>query len=277
MADIEPTVHTVTSPAGGRIGYRKLGEGPAIVIIHGSLDEGSQWLPVAELLASDFTLYLVDSRGRGLSDDFPDDYGPGTIVDDHRAVLAAAGDGAVLFGHSYGATAVLLTAAAGAPELAGVIAYEPPLPLDGPVAGDELRIYEETLRSGDPDGALARGFLTLVGGSPDDLAMLRETPVWAEMVAIAPTWIPELRLIDGLPESTEPFTAIRVPLLALRGGRSGERLRANTARIAEAVPLGELIEIPHIEHSGHLTDPADIAEAVRSWYARTIRPQAGGS
>lgn len=267
MTDMsDPVITHVDSIAGGKIGVRTLGNGPGLIVIHGSLDEGSQWIPFAEALAARFTVHLVDSRGRGLSDDFPADYGPATIVADHRAVLKLAGDGAVLFGHSFGATSVLQTAVAEAPELAGVVLYEPPLPLGGPYSGEEIDHYASSLERGDVDGALSRAFVTLVGGTEEDLALLRETPVWPEMLAVAPTWLPELRLVDSLPFDTDAFHAINVPVLGIRGGRSGDRLRGTTEAAVAAVPHGTLVDIPHIEHSGHLTDPADLAQAVLHWY-----------
>ena len=267
MTDIsDPVISFVNSDVGGKIGVRTLGHGPALVIVHGSLDDGSMWLPFAQLLADHFTVHLVDSRGRGLSEDFPSDYSPATIVADHRAVLRFAGAGAVLFGHSFGATSVLQTAVAEAPEIAGVVVYEPPLPLGGPYSGDEIEHYARSLQRGDIDGALSRAFVTLVGGTEDDLVMLRTTPVWPDMLAVAPTWLPELRLIDSLPSDTNAFHAIDVPVLGIRGGRSGDRLRQSTESAISAIPNGTLAEIPHIEHSGHLTHPADLARAGVDWH-----------
>ena len=42
----------VRSADGTRIGFRRLGRGPAVVFVHGSVSTHTDWMPVAELLAN---------------------------------------------------------------------------------------------------------------------------------------------------------------------------------------------------------------------------------
>lgn len=63
------TNRTIESADGTAIGYRKLGSGSPIVLVHGSISTGEQWLPVAGHLANSHTVYIMDRRGRGLSGD----------------------------------------------------------------------------------------------------------------------------------------------------------------------------------------------------------------
>ena len=65
--EAQHTEETVPSKDGTPIGFTKLGTGPAIVFVHGSLSTGAQLLPVANRLAERFTCYLMDRRGRGKS------------------------------------------------------------------------------------------------------------------------------------------------------------------------------------------------------------------
>src|SRR5690349_16361177 len=59
------TLQTVTSADGTTIAYEKLGSGPAVVLVcGGSVDRGSN-AGLAQVLASDFTVYNYDRRGRG--------------------------------------------------------------------------------------------------------------------------------------------------------------------------------------------------------------------
>ena len=55
---------SAVSADGTTIGYRQLGRGPGIVVVHGSRSAGYYHLPLAEALADVFTLYLLDRRGR---------------------------------------------------------------------------------------------------------------------------------------------------------------------------------------------------------------------
>src|SRR5690606_30206164 len=94
---------------GTRIGYLRLGEGPGLVFSHGSLTTGDDWLPVASRLADRFTCYVMSRRGRGRSAAGPA-HSLERECEDIAAVLAEAGPGAYLLGHSYGAICALETA-----------------------------------------------------------------------------------------------------------------------------------------------------------------------
>jgi pimeloyl-ACP methyl ester carboxylesterase len=59
------SIHTVESADGTVIGYRKLGSGSPIVLVHGSISTGEQWLAVAEQLADANTVYIMDRRAAG--------------------------------------------------------------------------------------------------------------------------------------------------------------------------------------------------------------------
>jgi esterase len=47
--------------------FSKIGEGPALVILHGLYGQGDNWLNIAHMLANKFTVYLVDQRNHGQS------------------------------------------------------------------------------------------------------------------------------------------------------------------------------------------------------------------
>lgn len=48
-----------------KLNYKKLGEGPALIILHGLFGSADNWLSIARELEKDFTLYLVDQRNHG--------------------------------------------------------------------------------------------------------------------------------------------------------------------------------------------------------------------
>ncbi|MGW5287571.1 alpha/beta fold hydrolase [Rhodococcus pyridinivorans] len=95
----EVVVH-IESRDGTTIGFRKLGQGPGLVVVHSSIATGDEWSRMASALADRFTVHLVDRRGRGLSGD-ADAYSIDTEIADIAAVLDAAGPDASLVGHSY--------------------------------------------------------------------------------------------------------------------------------------------------------------------------------
>ena len=89
----------VTSKDGTAIAYGKSGSGPAVVIVGGVIGDRSQQAPVAELLASDFTVFNFDRRGHGESGD-THPYAVQREIEDINAVLQEAGGSAFVYGTS---------------------------------------------------------------------------------------------------------------------------------------------------------------------------------
>src|SRR5689334_21639101 len=79
---------SVTSADGTSISYKQVGRGPALIILHGSMECGASHLQHAQALADSFTVYLPDRRGRGQSVPIGPHYGLATEVQDQAALLA---------------------------------------------------------------------------------------------------------------------------------------------------------------------------------------------
>jgi pimeloyl-ACP methyl ester carboxylesterase len=258
--------HT-TSADGTSIGWRQLGTGPAIIAVHGSLATGKQWLPVAQILAEHYTVMLVDRRGRGLSGD-AENYSLSTEVADLEAVLAVAGPGpgARLFGHSYGAIVAAATASAGA-DISALILYEPPLWVNGadPRQVTITSSITAAVAAGDHAGALSMFLTARVGMAEADVADLRQTLNWAEMVEGIPTLPRELNVIDGLDDDLDPFTTIEKGALLLIGKESARKYVDVTRFLLEKLPTTTLVEIPGQGHFAHVAVPETVADAIRSF------------
>jgi pimeloyl-ACP methyl ester carboxylesterase len=113
-------MNRVKSPDGTTIVLDRSGSGPALVLVVGAFSDRSSTNTLAAGLASQFTVYEYDRRGRGDSTDTA----PWAIereVEDLAAVVAQAGGSAFLFGHSSGSALVLEAAARGVPTR-GVVA-----------------------------------------------------------------------------------------------------------------------------------------------------------
>ncbi|HEV2633670.1 MAG TPA: alpha/beta hydrolase [Actinocrinis sp.] len=119
------TTGTVTSTDGTTIGYRQLGTGPALILIHGSMQAAQHLMRLARTLADDFTVYLPDRRGRGLSGPHGKYFGIDREVEDIQVLVAATGS-TKCFGLSSGALLTLHTAST-TPNLNKIALYEPAL------------------------------------------------------------------------------------------------------------------------------------------------------
>jgi pimeloyl-ACP methyl ester carboxylesterase len=122
------TTGAVLSKDGTRIGYLRVGQGPAVVLLHGSNESARSHIRLAQALADAFTVYLPDRRGRGLSGLHRPDHGICTEVEDLQAVLSASGAERA-FGVSIGALIALETART-QPAIRQIAAYEPALLMD---------------------------------------------------------------------------------------------------------------------------------------------------
>src|SRR5689334_9107986 len=114
---------------GLRMHYTRTGDAkPPVVLAHGFSDDGLCWTSVAEILAADYDVVMVDARGHGKS------VGPeqGYSSADHAADLAGVITGLGLqrpavLGHSMGAATALVLAGA-YPDLPRAILLEDPPP-----------------------------------------------------------------------------------------------------------------------------------------------------
>jgi pimeloyl-ACP methyl ester carboxylesterase len=107
-----------------RIAFEKSGHGPRLIIVGGALGDHRFYLPLAAELASEFTVYNFDRRGRGQSGD-TQPYSVEREVEDLAALIADAGEPVRVYGHSAGAALSLRAAAAGL-DIAKLALADPP-------------------------------------------------------------------------------------------------------------------------------------------------------
>ena len=89
--EIEYTKNIVTSKDGTNIGYRQMGSGPGIILLHGGISSSQYFMKLGSALSDEFTVYIPDRRGRGLSGPFGNNYGLQREVEDLEAILKKTG------------------------------------------------------------------------------------------------------------------------------------------------------------------------------------------
>lgn len=101
----EATMTRVTSRDGTQIAYWTSGEGPPLVVVHGTTADHTRWRPLLPCLEPHATVHALDRRGRGASGDAPD-YDVAREFEDVAAVVdavaQASGSAVDVLGHSYG-------------------------------------------------------------------------------------------------------------------------------------------------------------------------------
>ncbi len=115
----------IISKDGTKIAYDKSGKGPAIILAAGALTNRADDSELARLLATRFTVYDFDRRGRGDSTDTKP-YAVEREIEDVEALIDEAGGSADVYGISSGACLAIETAAALVDKVKKLAVYEAP-------------------------------------------------------------------------------------------------------------------------------------------------------
>lgn len=106
----EPQVQHVVVH-GYRRAFRRMGEGPALVLLHGIGDSSEAWAPLLPALAERFTVVAPDLLGHGASDKPRADYSVAAYANGVRDLLDVLGiERATVVGHSLGGGVAAQTA-----------------------------------------------------------------------------------------------------------------------------------------------------------------------
>jgi pimeloyl-ACP methyl ester carboxylesterase len=244
---------TVTSADGTSIAYSTTGTGPAVIVVDGAMCHRAFGPSggIAAQLGGEYTVYTYDRRGRGESGD-ADAYAPDREVEDLAALIAAAGGQAGVVGFSSGGALALL-AAAGGVGVTKVGCYEAPYGTQDWQREAGLKYtadLHEALGEGRLDDMVTL-FMALVGMPAEQIAGMRQSPVWPQFTAIAKTLTYDNAVL-GYPTGgavpTDMLATITVPVLAMDGGASPDMLRDPAGIIAEACPDAERLTLAGQTH-----------------------------
>jgi pimeloyl-ACP methyl ester carboxylesterase len=226
----------VRSADGTRIACWRSGEGPPLVLVHGTAADHARWMPVLPAFEERFAVCAVDRRGRGGSGD-AEGYAIEREFEDAAAVVDSLGEPVNLLGHSYGGL-VALEAALLTGNVRKLVLYDPGIE----VAGEEIYApevigrLEALLEAGDRDGVVATTMREVAGLPPETVEHMRSQPVWQARVAAAHTIPRELRAVKAYGFDPERFGDLGVSTLVLSGGDSPAALKTAAEAVDEALP-----------------------------------------
>jgi N-formylmaleamate deformylase len=248
------------------------GDKPPVVAAHGITDNGLCWTPLAQALAADYDLILVDARGHGRSDVPEAGY---TIMEhaaDHAGVIQALGlDRPALLGHSMGAMTSSYLAAQYPDLVRGIILEDPPWrPRGEEQSDDERRAWAESWRA----EVVARKGLTPAqvieqGRQQRPMWSDAEFGPWAEAkLQVSP------KVIDMVEFPSPPWSAyvaqINCPALLIIGDvEQGAIVSPQAAeQVAALNPRFEVMHIPGAGHNIRREQFAPYLAAVRGFLQR---------
>lgn len=265
MATETGTMNRVVSPDGTPIAYRTSGEGPPVVLVHGTTADHTRWATVLAYLEPHATVHAVDRRGRGASGDGPD-YDATREFEDVAAVVdavaEAAGAGVDVLGHSFGATCALGGAALTS-NVRRLVLYEPALDNDAFALPPDLEErMERLLAAGDREAALEVMFREVVRMPDEEFAVYRTLPAWQARIAAAHTITRELRAVTRGAFDPEAAATVTAPTLMLLGGDSPDFAKADTEAVAAVLPDARISVLDGQQHIAIDLVPEVFAERV---------------
>jgi pimeloyl-ACP methyl ester carboxylesterase len=288
----EMTTGSVVSKDGTRIGYLRVGRGPAVVLLHGSNESARSHTQLALALADTCTVYLPDRRGRGLSGPHRPDHGIRTEVEDLQAVLTGSGAQKV-FGVSVSAL-IALEAARTQPAIHQIAAYEPALLMDATRYTGWVTRFDREMAKGKVAAALITSLYGLDLAPPAFKLMGRrlaealtnrvlnseDKKATSDTVTerqLAPTLRYEGLLLAETAGTIETFAEVAAEVLLLGGDMKRPAfIRPAFDALARTLPHNRRVEFPGLDHGGSADvgptnrrgKPDIVAPAIRSFFAQ---------
>lgn len=241
------------------------GDGPALVMVHGSPSEHTTFDPLVAELRRHLTTFAMDRRGSGDSGD-TEPYAIEREFEDVAAVVdavaARTGGPVALWGHSYGCNPAM----GGATLTSNVhhlILYEPSFGLTYPAGSIEA--IEAAVAAGDRERAIRAAFVDTGVMTDEEFAGFKAGPRWPKVLAAASALPRECRVEHTWVYGPGQFDQIAAPTLLLAGSDTGAALAELTRRAAAAIPGAHIRTLEGHGHFAYRSDPALVAGIIREF------------
>jgi pimeloyl-ACP methyl ester carboxylesterase len=243
------------------------GDGPALVMVHGSIADHTTFDSFVDVLRVDLATYAMDRRGFGESGDAPGhtierDFADVTAIVD--AVAARRGAPVALWGHSYGANCAM-GGAASSGNVSHLVLYEPSLGLAYPPGSIEG--IEAALARGDNEAAIVAVLVDMLEMTDEELDGFRGGPLWPTRLAAAPTIPRECHAEENWVYHPGRFDSISAPTLLLLGSESVPEVVEATEQAARAIPHAEVQVLEGHAHFAHRSDPELVHRVITEFLA----------
>jgi pimeloyl-ACP methyl ester carboxylesterase len=260
-------------PANGlEIAYERVGEGPALVFVHGAAADGRLWQPQLAALADEFTVVAWDEPGAGRSSDAPADFGLVDYANCLAALIEALALGpAHVAGLSWGGTVALELYRRHPGLVATLILADTYAGWKGSLPEDEVRArvagVHEMLEA--PAGEFDPTLPGLFAGEPpaEFVPLLEEIAT-----AVRPASLGAQLFVMAETDQRELLPRIAVPTLLIWGELDARSPLSVARQFEQAIPNTKLVLIPGCGHVSNLEQPEQFNDAVRE-FCRPPQPR----
>ncbi|QRN80046.1 MAG: alpha/beta fold hydrolase [Nocardiopsis sp. BM-2018] len=260
----EKVTYDTRSADGTAIAWHVTGEGPPLLLVHGSLGDHTRWDALRTLLEPHVTVHAMDRRGRGASGDAAA-YAIEREYEDVAAVIDAIADSTgapiAVYCSSFGGLCAL-----GAYErttnVARLALYEgwPPVhPAAHETPTATVARMEALLADGSREAALELAYRELVGLDEADLERIRRQPSWPRRIAAVHTITREMRAFDEQRFDADAARRVTAPTLLLIGSES-PAWGPEAPVVAAALPDARIAVLDGQGHAADLLAPELVAE-----------------
>ena len=250
------------------IAYDDAGQGPVIVLVHGSPGTSRAWQPVAERLATRFRVISPNLPGYGETTR-PAGAGPGDssyAAGLIEALIAEVGPPTVLAGHSYGGVVALMTALRGRATPRALALFEPvAVPVLAAVGEAEAFAAAQALfegycaafERGDPGAVRIMVDYWFGTGALDQMP----APMREFLVVHTGHNVRDVRATFRDPYSLPSLRGLMMPVLCVLGSRSPAMMGKIVEAIASHAPRGIIEKLENANHA-MITTHADAVAAL---------------
>ena len=280
-------MNTVVSKDGTRIGYTSVGEGPGLILVQGALGTAHNYRDLAHALASAFTVYTPDRRGRGIS---PKPFTPGhTIqrdVEDIEALCQHTGADSI-FGLSSGAV-IALTCTLRLKAIRRAVLYEPPFYFEHGIDQPRVRRFHREIDKQQWVSAMTTaGEIVKLAPLPIRLLprWMRERATrglmkrlgggggYAPLEELLPAMRYDFQVVGEMSQQVDSFAVLDKEVLLLGGTKIPAYLMFALEKLSSTLPKATRRTLPGLDHAAPWNAdrggaPLVVAEAVRERLVR---------
>jgi pimeloyl-ACP methyl ester carboxylesterase len=273
---------SVTSKDGTIIGYRQMGNGPGLILLHGGFNTSQHMMKLGTALSDEFTVYIPDRRGRGLSGPFGDNYSLQKEDEDLDAILKKT-DSHYVFGTADGAL-FALHAAISLKAIQKVFAFEPVLFVGQPGVEEFKELLARFEKKVDED-KLADAMVVLTKGAnikfinyliPDFiLEEIFKLYLWNEDRKatgddvsgreLLPLANYEFQLVQETEGTIDDYKNVSAEVLLLNSTNSTPLIECTNIELDKVIPNSKHIELKGINHDSaqNYGKPEIIAQEIK--------------
>ncbi|PKL67653.1 MAG: esterase [Methanobacteriales archaeon HGW-Methanobacteriales-1] len=279
------TKDSVTSYDGTKIGYRQIGSGPGIILLHGGINASQHLMKLATLLSDEFTVYIPDRRGRGMSGPIGDNYTIEKEDEDLDAIIKKTGSHYV-FGTADGAL-FALHAAINNSDIHKVVAYEPLIFFGQPGIEEFKTIiqhYDEHMAEGDVAAAMesltkdSKKYMVINIAADFMLVPIFKLALKLDarkvkgddvsLQELLPTLHDELEIVQNTEGTLENYKDVSAEVLLLGGSKTEPMLKETLHALDKLVPHSHLVELEGLNHGSaqDYGNPEPIAQEIKNFF-----------